>query len=362
MKSIVFYISDHGFGHASRSLALIENIIQLDKEVKIFIKTGEKQLNFCKAYLSKFNCDNIYYEIKKNDIGLILKQGSLDVDKQRLKYELENWVNSWDYYINQEEKFYKENKVDLIISDITPQAFIIGNKLSIKTLAITNFTWYEMYKDFFGVNYITDKLYEAYNLADEVFLYPLNEPNNLPFKNYKNVGFVARQANEKFVQKIREKYLGNLYKRIIFISVGKSVNLEKEISIKNDENFYIYTEGLNLKGENTCKLSSDTVNVHDYIAASDLLITKAGWSSISEAVTSRVPLLVVDRQEVIEDRTTISKLFQLGIADIIDKSILYDLSDLNFSQLINKLKSGYLENSFTNDSHNVATEILKIIR
>lgn len=138
--------------------------------------------------------------------------------------------------------------------------------------------------------------------------------------------------------------------------------MEKEISVKNDENFYIYTEGLNLKGENTCKLSSGTVNVHDYIAASDLLITKAGWSSISEAVTSRVPLLVVDRQEVIEDRTTIFKLLQLGIADIIDKSILYNLGDLNFSQLVNKLKSGYLENSFTNDSHNVATEILKIIR
>jgi hypothetical protein len=111
MKSIVFYISDHGFGHASRSLALIENIIQLDKEIKIFIKTGEKQLNFCKAYLSKFNCDNIYYESKKNDIGLILKQGSLKVDKQRLKFELEDRINSWDYFINQEEKFYKENKI-----------------------------------------------------------------------------------------------------------------------------------------------------------------------------------------------------------------------------------------------------------
>lgn len=175
-------------------------------------------------------------------------------------------------------------------------------------------------------------------------MYPLSKPNNLPFKNYKNIGFVARQTNEKFVQKIIEKYLGNLYKRIIFISVGKSVNLEKEISVKNDENFYIYTEGSNLKGENTYKLFSDTVNVHDYIAASDLLITKAGWSSISEAVTSRVPRLVVDRPEVIEDRTTIFKLFQLGIADIIDKSILYDLSDLNFSHLINKLKGGYLEN------------------
>lgn len=361
MKSIVFYISDHGFGHASRSLALIENMIQFDKEVKIFIKTGEKQLDFCKAYLSKFNCDNIYYESKKNDIGLILKQGSLEVDKQRLKCELENWINGWDYYINQEEKFYKENNVDLIISDITPQAFIIGNKLSIKTLAITNFTWYEMYKEFFGINYITDKLYEAYNLAGEVFLYPLNEPNNLPFKNYKNVGFVARQTNEKFVQKIIEKYLGNLYRRIIFISVGRSVNLKKEICVKYDDNIYIYTEGLNLKGENTYKLSSNTVNVHDYIAASDLLITKAGWSSISEAVTSRVPLLVVDRSEVIEDRTTVFKLLQLGIADIIGKSILYNLSDLNFSQLINKLKDGYQENSFTNNSHNVATEILKLI-
>jgi len=120
---MVFYISDHGFGHASRSLALIENIIQLYKEVKIFIKTGEKQLNFCKAYLSKFNCNSI-------------------------KYKLKNWINGWDYYTDQQESFYKENKVDLIVSDITPQAFIVGAKFGIKTLTITNFTWYEMYKEF----------------------------------------------------------------------------------------------------------------------------------------------------------------------------------------------------------------------
>lgn len=362
MKSIVFYISDHGFGHASRCLALIESMVQLDKEIKIFIKTGEEQLNFCKAYLSKCKHNDVYYEVKKNDVGLILKQNSLEVDKEKLRVEVENWIKGWNDYIRYEERFYKENKIDLIISDITPQAFIIGNRLNIKTLAITNFTWYEMYKEFFGTNYITDKLYEVYNLADEVFLYPLSEPRNLPFKNYKNVGFVARQPNREIVQKIREKYIGNLDRRIIFVSVGRSVNLEKEINVKNDENFYIYTQGLNLKGENTYKLPSDTVNVHDYIAASDLLITKAGWSSISEAVTSRVPLLVVDRREVIEDRTTIFKLSQLGIADIIDKSILYNLSDLNFSQLINKLKDGYQENLFTNDSHNVATEILKIIK
>ncbi|AGB18540.1 UDP-N-acetylglucosamine--LPS N-acetylglucosamine transferase [Thermoanaerobacterium thermosaccharolyticum] len=362
MKSIVFYISDHGFGHASRSLALIENIIHIDKEVKIFIKTGEKQLEFCRAYLSKLNFDDIYYEIKKNDVGLILEKNSLKVDKKKLKYEVENWINNWDYYIYQEEYFYKENKIDLIISDITPQAFIIGKKLGIRTLAISNFTWYEMYVDLLGSISAIEKLYEAYDLADEVFIYPLSEPKNLLFKKYKNIGFVARKSNRWLVQKIREKYLGDLYKRIIFISVGRSVNLEEEIHIKNDDNFYIYTEGLNLKGENTYRLSINTINIQDYIAASDLLITKAGWSSVSEAVVSQVPLLVIDRQEVIEDRTTINKLLELGIADIIDDSTLFNLGNVNFDEFIGRLKKPYFVNPFKNDSYNIAKEILKFIK
>ena len=43
MKKIAFYISDHGFGHASRNIPIIRYILEESNNIKIYIKTGIKQ-------------------------------------------------------------------------------------------------------------------------------------------------------------------------------------------------------------------------------------------------------------------------------------------------------------------------------
>ena len=97
MKNIVFYISDHGFGHASRSIAIIKELIKKDN-FKIYIKTS-KPLDFIKNSLKEKN--NIYFAYLKTDIGLILKKNSFKLDKDLLVDELEDWFKEWDILIDQ---------------------------------------------------------------------------------------------------------------------------------------------------------------------------------------------------------------------------------------------------------------------
>ncbi len=51
MKNIVFYISDHGFGHASRNIPIIRYILGVKNNIKIHIKTGINQGLFIKDSL-----------------------------------------------------------------------------------------------------------------------------------------------------------------------------------------------------------------------------------------------------------------------------------------------------------------------
>ena len=51
MKNIVFYISDHGFGHASRNIPIIRYILEVKNNIKIYIKTGINQGLFIKDSL-----------------------------------------------------------------------------------------------------------------------------------------------------------------------------------------------------------------------------------------------------------------------------------------------------------------------
>ena len=45
---IAFYISDHGFGHASRNIPIIRYILEANKDIRIIIKTGKLQGEFIK--------------------------------------------------------------------------------------------------------------------------------------------------------------------------------------------------------------------------------------------------------------------------------------------------------------------------
>ena len=45
MKTIAFYISDHGFGHASRNIPIMGYILEANLDTRIIVKSGKHQQN-----------------------------------------------------------------------------------------------------------------------------------------------------------------------------------------------------------------------------------------------------------------------------------------------------------------------------
>lgn len=97
---IAFYISSHGFGNMTRCLSLIENILKKTK-YNIYIDCGKKQNDFARIYLLKYK-PRIIYKNLVTDIGLINKENTLEVDKEKLESELVEFVSSWDTLVNKE--------------------------------------------------------------------------------------------------------------------------------------------------------------------------------------------------------------------------------------------------------------------
>lgn len=93
MKTIEFAITDHGFGHASRNIPLIRYILKSNKDIKIIIKTGKAQGEFISSNLEEFK-HRIEYYFSPMDVGLVLKKGSLDVDKEALDKKVREYIKS----------------------------------------------------------------------------------------------------------------------------------------------------------------------------------------------------------------------------------------------------------------------------
>lgn len=148
MRTIAFYISNHGFGHSARNIPIIKNLLKLDKSLHIIIKTDKAQLDFMRESLNKYGLWITYYQ-DDVDLGLVLKENSILVDKDELQIQLRKYMSSWDERIEKEKKFLTDHKVDLVVSDIVPWVFGAAEQSVVKSLLISNFTWTEIYRDLY---------------------------------------------------------------------------------------------------------------------------------------------------------------------------------------------------------------------
>lgn len=299
---IAFYISSHGFGHLTRCLVHIEKYL-LETNYNIYIVCGEKQIEFAKKYLNKYSANKICFKSMVTDIGLINKDNSLDVDKEKIEKELFNFIDSWSQIVQEELEYLKDKKIEKIITDISPIGMLVGNELGVKVEAISNFTWYNQYSFLKLNSFILSKYIEVENYINKFYMYPLVLDLSHLSCAKENINYVSRKFDKEKIEELREKY-----KEIIFISCGKSANLEK-IEVINYKGTIFYTEGIELFGEgNHVKLPVDTEDTHNYLGASNFIISKAGWGTVAEAVVSDIPMVLLEREGVLEDSYTIEEL------------------------------------------------------
>jgi uncharacterized protein (TIGR00661 family) len=343
---VVFYISSHGFGHMTRCLAIIEEILE-KTNYKIYIACGKLQNDFAKIYL-KGHQDRLLFREVITDIGLVNFRNSLTVDKNQLERELLNFIEVWEVLVSEELHVLSNLQIKIVISDISPIGALVGERLKAKNVGISNFTWVDQYENLAIDQDIIDKFIYAYSKLNYFIEYELALPmQKLNIPRIK-AGFFSRKIDFKKVNEINMKY-----GRCIFITCGKSANLEN-INIKNYDGFIFTTSGVNIIGSNNViKLPTNTLDTQNYIAASSIVIAKAGWSTISEAITAKRNLVLIEREDVIEDTHNIKELKKGNLAISIKETDLYSLDLLLIEQKINKCISFKKLNEYENQKNSI---------
>lgn len=351
---IAFYISCHGFGHMTRCLGIMENILKTS-DYNLYIVCNKKQNDFAKIYLSKYK-DRIIYKDLVTDIGLINKENSLEVDKLSLQQQLLEFTLSWETVVNEESNFLKNLNIKCIVSDISPIGTLVGNKLQLPVVLITNFTWVEQYEYIGTDESIIDKYRQSYSYVTKFIKYDLCLPiNSVNCKEVYEVGFTCRNIDFDKVEKIKQQY-----GKSIMVTCGKSANLNT-INIKNFNGTIFTTSGIDITCEEDCNvvnLPIDILDTQNYIASSDIIITKAGWGTIGEVVLGHTNLVLIERPSAKEDSFNIEKIKEnkLGIS-IAEK----DLSTIDIQSLENELKNNidYEKlNTYKNDVDKIVELIL----
>lgn len=349
---IAFYVSSHGFGHMTRSLAIIEELVE-KTDYGIYLASGTYQNDFARNYLAAYG-ERVCFRDMQTDIGLVTFEHSLKVDVKETEKQLVDFVSKWDAIVTDEIQQLASFTVKLVLSDISPIGALVGEELSVKTVGISNFTWVEQYQYYQLDSSMVDHFREAYAHFDLFIEYALALPMKSITAPKKQIGFVARELDWKKISELKQFY-GNS----IFISSGKAVQIDN-IHIERFNGTVFTTSGVTVTGsDKVIQLPTNVLDTQNYIAASQMLIAKAGWGTIAEGITSNKKMVFIEREGVLEDTHNITRLTERHMGMSIKEEELKSLDIFRLENTADQMISYDQLNQYTNQKGQVL-ELLEL--
>ena len=301
---VIYYITSHGYGHGVRTAA-IGNAFSPD--VRLTFRTALPRKFLHEEVRRAFD-----YEPAEFDCGCIQKDSmTTDVEKTFSRYRelaLENGRRLAD-----EVAWCRERGADVIASDITPFAFEVAAAAKIPSVAVTNFTWYDVYQKYAHAvpwsGPLLDALRSQYARAD---LLCALEPA-LPMAYFPKrietppVGRIGRNRSVE----ITRKYGFDPSKKFALIYFGHfGIN---EIDWRRLERFgnweFLGVFPLPDPPANYRLIPKSDFSYQDLVASADLMIAKIGYCVTSECMLHGTPLFYLPRDDFAE-----SPKLETGIA------------------------------------------------
>ncbi len=311
----VFYLSNHGFGHMIRSIPFIERLSDKDK---VYVACGANQIDFLKRYFEKKSSRFIFQEIK-TDVGFINYKNGIRVNRNKTQQALYEFMLNLPQMVKEEVEQLKNFSFSEIYVDISPLGILVGKQLKKKVIVLTNFTWYKQYLHLKLDQTIIDFYYQLDQQIDELWLYPLSFPFEYLHCIKRKVEFMPRPIDTKKVNALRTKY-----QHIVSIMSGMSSNMV--VQVTNFNGLIVTTNKVRVKYNGPIAiLGNECLDSQNYIAASDLVVTKSGFTTVSECIYNKVKMLLIERPSAYEDSYIISEVKKQQLGESIKQSELKNL-------------------------------------
>ncbi|MEC0106658.1 hypothetical protein P4H27_06845 [Paenibacillus taichungensis] len=334
MKSslnLIFYITDYGYGHATRSIALIRELLRP--------KYNISQITICSGKVLPFIKRSLQYDQRINfreqalDLGYVHESGSIDLSTSLLQERYVYYHYSFSSMVSMERAFLALQKPDMVLSDISPIPFLAASQLNVISVGISNFTWYTAYEEALTPELI-QLLEQCYRCMDYFVRLPggKTEPD-WGVRGGIVADFYCRRVDSTEMKRIRSQLDPFKNKTIIFFAIGMGVDLSdisKMKLLKHEKFVFIVSCNMEISGQNIFNIEKNYTETQNFVAASDIVVTKPGWSTISEAVVSHKPLVLLERGNIPEDRRNITAAWHATKTVTIQWDELRDMEDPNF--------------------------------
>lgn len=288
-------ITNHGFGHATRTATLAGKIQQLCPDILlIMVTTAPRWL------LELYIEGDFIYRPRALDLGVV-QSDSLTMDQAATLEKLQQIRKQERSIIAAEVNFIRQNRVNLILADIPPLAVAIARAAGIPCYMSSNFGWDLIYRDWGGefVEF-ADWMGEHYAQCDRLFRLPFHEPMSA-FPNITDVGLTGGSPRHA-IDALRSDWgISTPPEKTILLTFG---GLGLQIPFENLQHFpdwqFLTFDSTAPNLPNLIKITDKKLRPVDFMPLCGRVISKPGYGTFAEAVGVGIPLVTLTREDFAE--------------------------------------------------------------
>jgi hypothetical protein len=285
LAAVVFYITGHGFGHASRDVEVINELLARDPGVHVHLRTQASRWLFDLTVKGGFT-----YEPIETDTGIV-QIDSLRLDEQASVERVAAFMSTFDERVEREAAALRDIGAALVVADMPPLGVAAAKRAGVPVVAMGNFTWDWIYSSYPGSSDSVKAIRAAYAQADLALRLPMWGGFE-PFEQVVDVPFIARHAAHSG-QETRAALNLPHDKRLVLASFGGHglKRLDRVVDVDGYHALIDFDEP---------QMYANGFRYEDVVRAADVVVTKPGFGIIAECLANDTALLYTDRGRFIE--------------------------------------------------------------
>ena len=320
---VVFYISGHGFGHASRDIEVINALVARRPDVRVVVRTTAARWLFERTVrpgLVPFAADlgtgpsSVEYISTEVDTGVV-QIDSLHLDVAESVRRARAFMDTFDDRVEREAAVLRSLGATLVVADLPPLGIAAAARADIPAIALGNFTWEWIYADYPDSDGVVQQIATAYRSAALALRLPMHG-GFAAFDTVVDVPFVARRS-EREPEDTRRALGLPRDERLVLVSFG-GYGLERlDLEALTELDGYVALvsgsvpladrpPGLHGERRGSLLPLDETViydkgyRYEDLVRAVDVVVTKPGYGIIAECLANDTALLYTSRGHFIE--------------------------------------------------------------
>jgi len=301
VPAVVFYISGHGFGHASRQVEVLNALAAARPDLALVLRTAVSPV-----LLNRTLRTPVTLLDGPCDTGVIQRNSLTHDDAATVQAALA-FQSTYPARLRDEADRLAAYDVRAVVGDIPPLAFDVAAATGAPSLAIANFTWdwiYEWYLDANpALHAMLDQMRASYRRAGLALELPLSGGFDV-FPLVRRIPFIARRSTRPRTA-TRHHLRLDQSRPVALLSFGGYGLSQLDVSRIDclDEWTILTTDRTigpgSVQPEQVRYIPeaafADDLRYEDLVAASDVVITKPGYGIISECVAHGTALLYTSR-------------------------------------------------------------------